>query len=264
MPAPKVLLLHGLLSGAVAWDGVGRELSSIVETVAPNLAGYGGERNPDGQYTLEALVDRLEPLLDVEQPTHILGHSMGGIVALALAARWPGRFERLGVVGLPVYHDREDGLAFIHQRGLLLRAVLRTDWLSHYGCSALYRGRTFWRPVVPFAVPRQPLTHVRAAFHHSRESHEGSLNRVVFANHVPRLAARTATPVVALHGGRDRSARIDRVRELAREQRWDLAVSPTAGHQIIIERPRLVARWATSRLLAPAPATKAISSAAGH
>ncbi|MGI8927676.1 MAG: alpha/beta fold hydrolase [Tepidiformaceae bacterium] len=245
-----MLLLHGLLSSRAAWRPLQRELAGEVLTTAPDLLGYGAADRPGGEYCLESVVAHLLPLIERERPTHVVGHSMGGIVALALARELPGRFERIGVVGLPVFRDRRDGLDYLHRRGLLHRAILRTDCLSHYGCAALHRLRHLWAPVSPILFSRQPREVIVGAFNHCRASHAGSLDRIIFAGLVEELAASVTTPVAALHGGRDHSAPPARVSELAARAGWDLTIAPTAGHQVVVERPRLMARWLRERVLA--------------
>ena len=109
--------------------------------------------------------------------------------------------------------------------------------------------RWLWRPLIPVFAPRQPHEHLFAALHHSRRSHFGSLNEIVFGGYVPALADAVRTPVAVLHGARDSSAPVGRARELAARQGWDMRIAPTANHQVIIERPELVARWVRTRLL---------------
>ena len=243
-----LLLLHGYFSGGVAWDGVRAALSELTPTLAPDLPGYGEARNvPAG--SLEAVVDYFAPLVEREQPTHLLGHSMGGIVALALAARYGGMFERVGLTGLPVYGSREDGLRYLHRRSLKHRLFLHHDGVSHAGCRVIHATRRAWGPAAPFFAPRQPGAHAVAAFDHSREGHIDVLGAIVFAGLVEGLASQVREPVVALHGGRDPSAPLDRVRELAGRHGWDLRVAPTGNHQLPIERPGLVARWTRTNLL---------------
>jgi pimeloyl-ACP methyl ester carboxylesterase len=249
---PRVLLLHGFLSGRCAWDGVTAELAAAgIGVIAPDLPGYGTARGVAAT-TAGDMAAYLRPLIEREQPTHIAGHSMGAIIALELAAADPARFERVGLVGLPVYTSREDGVAFIRQR-VGHRLFLKRDAAAHVGCGVLSRTHRIWWPAVRYMMPRQPRAHIFAAFDHAVAGHGSALNNIVFAGRVPGLAARVTTPVVALHGGRDRSARLDRVRELAALHGWELCTAPTASHQAPVVRPRLVARWVREHLLAPAP-----------
>ena len=246
---PKLLLLHGFLSGRAAWRPLQRELSDV-DTVAPDLLGYGRAPRRSATYSLQAMAEHLAALVRAEQPDYVLGHSMGGIVALALAAEMPGVLRRVGVVGLPVYRDRADGLEHLRRRGFVHRAALRTDRLTHVGCVGMHYTRALWLPFSPLVLPRQPRSVLSSTFDHCRDTHLGSLDAVVFAGHVEALAERVRTPVAALHGARDGAAPLDRVREVAERHNWDLRVSPTGSHQLAVERPRMVARWVREHVLA--------------
>ena len=245
----RVLLLHGLLSSSGVWGPVQSQLDGCVSTLAPDLLGYGVAPRPGGEYTLERIIEYLAPIVERQQPTHLVGHSMGGIIALALADALPGRFERVGVISVPVFATRKEGLDYLHRRGLFHRAVLHADYLSHAGCSALQRARPLWLPFAPIFVPRQPRAVIRGAFDHCRDSHQGSLDNVIFAGHVERLSSSVATPVAVLHGGRDRAAPPENARTVAANSGWDFKLSPTGNHQILVERPALVARWVRESVL---------------
>ena len=246
---PRVLLLHGLLSSRGVWGPMQTVLDGSLETFAPDLLGYGSAPRPGGEYTLERIVEYLRPIVERERPTHLVGHSMGGIIALALAAELPHQFERVGIISVPVFDTRTEGLDYLHRRGLFHRAVLHADYLSHAGCSALHRVRPLWLPFAPLFVPHQPRAVVRGAFDHCRDSHQGSLDNVIFAGHVGRLAPLVASPVVALHGGHDRAAPRENAREIAEQAGWQFRTAPTANHQIVVERPALVARWIRESVL---------------
>lgn len=72
----------------------------------PDLPGYGGTPLPD-PYTAEALADRLAAIHPT--PCNVLGWSLGGMVALAWAARHPHQVQTLVLVGTtPVFVNRGD------------------------------------------------------------------------------------------------------------------------------------------------------------
>ncbi|MCC6381294.1 MAG: alpha/beta hydrolase [Dehalococcoidia bacterium] len=247
---PRVLFLHGFFSGRVAWDGVRRELGPGAETVAPDLLGYGRAPRPRGPYSLDAVVEHLAVVALRERATHVVGHSMGAIAALALARLLPAQFQRVGLIGLPVYHSRHDGVQLLGRtRGPLLHAVLQRDGVAHLGCVALRHTRPVWRSLAPLLVGRAQREHLLAAFEHCRGTHAGGLDEIVFRGVVEDLAS-VRPPVVALHGGRDRTAPLARVRTLAAVHGWELEVAPGATHQLILDRPRLAAGWVRDRVLA--------------
>lgn len=247
----RVLLLHGLLSGGRAWAGVQRELGPDIVTLAPDLPGYGAASAPTGEYSLDAVVAGLVPLVEQSRPAVVVGNSMGAIVALALAARLPGAFDRVGIIGLPIYRDRADGLDYLRHRSPFHGLFLRRDDYAHIGCRALHRTRAAWLPFTPALVPGLPRYALETVFDHRREGHAGGLDNIIFANQVEEIARDIAAPVSALHGARDGTARLDRVRSLAYANGWDLRIAPTGGHQLFVRRPRLTARWIRQSVLTP-------------
>lgn len=240
----RLLLVHGFFSARSAWDGVRSELGPGTVTLAPDVLGYGAARC-GGEYTLARVVEHLVPLVERERPTHVVGHSMGGIVALALAARLPGAFERAGVIGLPVYATRAEAIAYLVRRRRN-HLFLRAGNVAHAGCELLHRSRALWAPL---AARRRGGAVVVDAFNHCRASHSGGLNQIVFAGHTEALAAAVTTPVAAIHGGRDRAAPLAPARELAQRHGWDFTVVPGHGHQAIVERPSQVAAWIREKVI---------------
>lgn len=244
---PKLLLLHGFLSSRNAWRPVRQELREF-RTIAPDILGYGRSGH-EGEYSLDAVVGALAPIVAAERPTHVIGHSMGGIVALALAAEPGTSITSAGVIGLPVFRDRHDGTSFLHSRGIIYRNFLREDRMAHLACRGLHRTSRAWLPFAPLVLPRQPREVLRTTFDHSPAGHGGGLDHIVFAGVVEDLATRVAGPVFALHGSRDRTAPLDRARALAERHHWDFRVARDVGHQLPVERPQLAARWVREFML---------------
>jgi pimeloyl-ACP methyl ester carboxylesterase len=82
---PLLLLLHGLGATGDVWAGWQQMLADRWpgRWVAPDLPGHGGSA-PLPEYTFDALAAAISPL--VKPGTVVLGHSLGGVVGLALAA----------------------------------------------------------------------------------------------------------------------------------------------------------------------------------
>lgn len=109
--APDLVLLHGGIgTGRYHWSKLVEPLAAEHRVHLPDLPGHG--RSPlgeDGRYDREVLVDAVEGLLDeLGAPVHVAAFSMGGHAALALAARRPGLFASLALVG--VSHREHAGL----------------------------------------------------------------------------------------------------------------------------------------------------------
>lgn len=111
--APPLLLLHGLFGVSNNWMGVAKLLHNDFRLILPDLRNHGrSPHHPQMDYPsmagdLLALLDRLQ--LD---SVSLLGHSMGGKVAMWTALLEPERVERLVVADIaPVrYPSRFDGI----------------------------------------------------------------------------------------------------------------------------------------------------------
>lgn len=96
---PPVVLLHGLSGRATGWSGVAERLREEHRVVVPDLRGHGDSGQPDGPYTGEAFTADLIALLDhLRWPqADLVGHSLGGRIALCAAAWYPTRVGRIVV-----------------------------------------------------------------------------------------------------------------------------------------------------------------------
>jgi pimeloyl-ACP methyl ester carboxylesterase len=116
----SLLLLHGLGGSTFGFRHLIPILSPRFRVLALDLKGFGySERPPDGDYSLTAQVRLVKGFLDalnIEQAA-VLGHSLGGAVAMRLAVDFPERVERLILVSSA--SDRET------RRGVRGAALLR-------------------------------------------------------------------------------------------------------------------------------------------
>jgi pimeloyl-ACP methyl ester carboxylesterase len=97
---PVVLLIHGITSSADAWEAVIPALAEEHTVIAPDLLGHGGSAKPRGDYSLGAYASGLRDLLAAlgHPRATVVGHSMGGGIAMQLAYQFPERVERLALV----------------------------------------------------------------------------------------------------------------------------------------------------------------------
>jgi pimeloyl-ACP methyl ester carboxylesterase len=97
---PTTLLLHGLGASHTSWMAVGDALARRGRVLAPDLLGFGRTPPEGREPTIEANVAMLARLVDTETrgPVTVMGNSMGGLVAVLLAAARPDRVARLVLV----------------------------------------------------------------------------------------------------------------------------------------------------------------------
>ena len=98
---PPLVILHGLLGSSRNWLTAGRDLAARYHVIALDLRNHGASPHVAGMTYAEMMADVLG-WLDAQGLARVtlLGHSMGGKVAMLLACRHPERVERLIVVDI--------------------------------------------------------------------------------------------------------------------------------------------------------------------
>lgn len=97
---PAVLLVHGITSSSRTWEAVIDGLAAHHTVIAPDLPGHGNSDKPRGDYSLGAYASALRDLLVVLGiPTvTLVGHSLGGGIAMTFSYQFPERVQRLVLV----------------------------------------------------------------------------------------------------------------------------------------------------------------------
>lgn len=151
-----ILILHGWGGSSESWTKVQELLSKKYLVIAPDLPGFGKTPSPPVGWSLERYVEFIEKFsqeLDLGRIT-LLGHSLGGRIAIVYAVKYPQELERLilcGAAGIRHMRLRHKifliiakvanligSLPFIRRyrqrvRRLFYRAIQRTDYLEAEG-----------------------------------------------------------------------------------------------------------------------------------
>jgi pimeloyl-ACP methyl ester carboxylesterase len=138
---PAVVFIHGLLGSHRSWTHLVDEIAVERRVVAPDLFGHGASSKPMGDYSLGAHAATLRDLLDhlgISTAT-LVGHSLGGGIALQFSYLFPERVDRLVLVS-------SGGLG--RELSLLLRApaLPGAGWVLPFAASSWFRrgGETFF------------------------------------------------------------------------------------------------------------------------
>ncbi len=97
---PPVVLIHGMLNSSSHWQSVALDLAHEHTVVAPDLIGHGDSAAPRGDYSLGAHAASIRDLLaaiGIDRAS-IVGHSLGGGVAMQFFYQFPQRVERLVLI----------------------------------------------------------------------------------------------------------------------------------------------------------------------
>ncbi|MGI8505913.1 MAG: alpha/beta fold hydrolase [Solirubrobacteraceae bacterium] len=97
---PPVVLIHGVAGRAAQWDQILPFLAPTHTVIAPDLLGHGESAKPRGDYSLGSHASGIRDLLvglNIERAS-VVGHSLGGGIAMQFAYQFPERCERLVLV----------------------------------------------------------------------------------------------------------------------------------------------------------------------
>jgi pimeloyl-ACP methyl ester carboxylesterase len=162
-----LLLLHGLGGSWRDWSSTLPPLARSYQAIAIDFPGFGGSDKPETDYSIEWLTQIVEKLLEERKLSrvHVVGHSMGALVALNLAALPDSPVKRLVVADAIGIRDKSDFLSYALTKKIMgpesrwetvegfmrdeLRAIIE-NWLKSQTPKT---SREFFE-----SVPKSPLT----------------------------------------------------------------------------------------------------------
>jgi len=96
-----VIILHGLFGTSDNWHTVGKKLENDFRVILPDLRNHGQSPHSD-EWDYSAMSDDILDLYNQLEITtaHLIGHSMGGKVAMEFAARFPDKVTKLAIIDI--------------------------------------------------------------------------------------------------------------------------------------------------------------------
>ena len=236
---PPLLLVHGFGGAACNFS----ELAPLLpgrRLIIPDLPGHGAS-SPLPAPTLAGFADVLADLLD--GPADVLGHSMGGVVALRLAERHPSLVRSL-VLAAAAGISSSTRFAEIT---IALTGIIQPGRIAGRRVGLVARSRRLRRFVFEgFEVANADLLTERAVhgFLRGPTMHTDALGAglALVADDPRRDLDRVRCPVLILWGARDKQVPLEDGFEYARRLGAPLRVIADCGHLLIGERPDVCAR----------------------
>lgn len=229
---PPLLLLHGIGSSSRSFRHQLEELADAFDVIAWDAPGYGRSEDPPAAFTLDDMADRAVGLLDelgIER-AHVLGVSMGGVIAQLIYHRHPGRVRSV------ILADTNAGGGALPEPARSERVRERLEGLERLGARGMAEQRAP-RLVRPDAPPElvaelvEIMAEVRPAGYRVAAIALGSTDLT------SRLGAIHA-PTLLIHGESDAVVPLSTARSLAASiPAARLIVIPEAGHVANQERP---------------------------
>ncbi len=220
---PTIVLLPGLLCDAAVWQGV----RPALEALAPVRIGDFSEGSSIGGWARAVLEN-------VEGPLILIGHSMGGRVALEIAAQAPERVVALGLLDTGIHPRRESE---VEKRAALVKLAYEK------GMAALADA---WLP--PMVEPRRRsdaalLAPMRAMVERSTpERHERQIQALLDRPDAANGLSALSCPTLVMVGRHDEWSPVAQHEEIvALIPGARLVVIEDSGHMLPMEQPERTA-----------------------
>jgi abhydrolase domain-containing protein 6 len=230
-----VLLLHGFGASADNWNRFASRLTKKYHVIAPDLPGWGQSTRLDTvSYAYPQQVERLRQFVTHLglRHFHLLGHSMGGFLASAYAARFPEEVMTLGLIA-------PHGITEPQPSELALSVAIGDNWLVATTVPEFDRllNKVFAkRPYLPKSVFRLLANHaIRNSAKSARIFAEMQSNDPTLQERLPRIKA----PALIIWGGQDRVLHVS-CADIFRQgiKNSELLVIAGSGHMPLVENAR--------------------------
>lgn len=233
----RVLALHGFTGAPESFDAVVHMLDEGITLIAPMLSGHGTQ--PTTVDSFEAEVERLGTLLPGDDSVVLLGYSLGGRLALGLLARYPARFRGAVLVSAnPGLTEEAERIARAQSDDALAKSLRE---------GGLERFLETWESGPLFAAQAHLPASVRDARRATRRRHQAApLAAALSALSLGRMPdframiARRPVPMTFVAGESD-SKFAELAIECASLAGTSPVVVPGVGHDVLLERPDLIA-----------------------
>lgn len=228
-----VVLLHGFPLSSRMWEAIVPALTQVGRVVTVDLRGFGDSEAPQSGYSMDALAG---DVMGVAAALHLdrwvlAGHSMGGYVALRVAARWPERLAGLMLVDTRAEPDDAAGRQRREQAMARLRGGERGAFLDEFVANLVAAGA---RQRAPRLLEELRSMAEAVPVHVLIACLEGMRDRPDSRGLLPTLAV----PTLVLVGEEDSITPPGTARAMAEAlPKGRLVVIPEAGHTPPLERP---------------------------
>ena len=121
-----IILVHGFAEDGAIWDDLTDRLKDKFKLIIPDLPGSGDSPMIDSKWSIDFFAECILAIVQNESISSsiMIGHSMGGYIALAFAEKYPHLLKAFGLFHSSSYPDNEEkkearrkSIAFIRQHG---------------------------------------------------------------------------------------------------------------------------------------------------
>ena len=229
---PDALLLHGFGSDSLSWIVNQPALEGVAQLYALDLPGHGASHHDVGDGHVATLAERVADALDRRglKRLHLIGHSLGGGIALLLAQSRPDLVASLVLIApAGLGHAVDPNFLAAYPS---LRSAIETEALLR---QLVQQPRLIGRTLVARVIEQLERPHARAALRTLADGLARSSAALVDA---AAAVAASDLPRLVVWGGNDRinPLSVERLTRFGGESH----IAPDVGHLPHVEAPRVV------------------------
>lgn len=202
-----IVFLHGMAGSGRYWNSFLPFVASGHHIITIDLAGFGKSPKPKNvtynyAYHVQCILETLDHI-DLPRPFALVGHSMGSLIALRLAATNPEAVESLLLIAMPIYIDPRQAKRHI-------TSCSKLKELAYYGVTSRLLC-TMWcsmlRPIssrlAPYYLPHLSRDAAQDSVKHTWQSYSQSLHNIIENQNVQKDLDNLKYPATLIYGDTD-------------------------------------------------------------
>tara|TARA_R110002049_G_scaffold58143_15_gene158545 strand:+ start:6123 stop:6983 length:861 start_codon:yes stop_codon:yes gene_type:complete len=232
-----LVFIAGLGGTTRYWASRLSPIENRYRVVLIDLLGFGQSPKPWAQYSVERHVDALHKVLNDLGPITLVGHSLGALVTVAYAARFPAQVNNIVAIGMPNFGSQSQAYRYLRSGRVKYGYVYTNVFLTMVAC-IISRRVVGW--LLPYLIKSVPREVAEDLVKHTWRSSTSSLWEVVYRYDVAQDLRNLPTRigVLFIHGELDVVAPLPHIEELAAEgSRWRLRVLRGVDHHPFLRDP---------------------------
>ena len=240
-----IVLLHGMAGSMRYWEQFVPLIAKNHRIISIDLIGFGRSPMPNNvTYDYQTHVQAIRQTLDhigILQPFILVGHSMGALIALRLAALHPNTVKKLILIAMPIYTSPQQAHAAITSSSKLKE-------LAYYGISSKVLCNTWCRYLRPISSRLAPkyLTYLSKAAAadsvlHTWQSYAQSLHFIIEKQDVFSDLPKTLAPITIVYGDTDLPQEFGKLKSNINIKKDCVRLFP-GTHQVLNEQKEKIAR----------------------
>lgn len=240
-----VILLPGLFGSTRFWYPLMDILEKKYHVISLDPLGFGHSPKPrHAQYSVDEHIDSIARTLEhlgVSHPAVVVGHSMGSLLSLYLAERYPNYAKQLILISMPVFRSKEEAFAHIAKQTLLPSFLIHGAY-SRLICNMFcYLLRPVTARLLPLYLPDYPRAVLHDTLLHRYYSYKRTLDNVIMDQHIGRALSHVHVPITMLYGEKDKRLQLEHIEKI---RSWKDGVKidlyERASHMLPLEFPEEV------------------------